>query len=51
MEKFVTKGKIFEVVFLDVLSYKIHTFDVYKTTYLSPSTLDGKSFVNECMYA
>jgi hypothetical protein len=29
--------KIFEVVFLGVPSYKVHTFDIYKTTYLCPS--------------
>ena len=43
--------KIFEVVFLGILSYKVHVYDVYKNLYKSFDVLMKKLFMHGCMYA
>jgi len=50
--KSISLVKIFEVVFLGILSYKVHSFDVYKNLYKSFDVLmEKKLFMNGCMYA
>jgi len=45
--------KIFEVVFLGVPSYKVHSSVIFTKTCLSPSIFGWKKniFMNGCMYA
>jgi len=44
--------KIFEVVFLGVLSYKVRSSVMFGKTFLNPSIFDGKSclWMNACMH-
>jgi len=43
--------KIFVVVFLGILSYKVHVYDVYKNLYKSFDVWMKKLFMHGCMYA